>query len=261
MRSLSLETLPPQDTLLPVTLAAQQALARYCRSDEAAGVPGALPDRLEQYRRLARNVIADGLESAYPLTVAALDPFDWETLVYRFFAEHDCQEAQVWRMPMEFMEFVQGIAEAPGRPAGLLDKYPFLLELLFFEWTEIELYMMEDLPVPAYGPVRNWTQDTLVFHPEHRLLLFSYPVHLGKPDAEPGQYAVLAFRDPETGEVQFIDLSLTFAWLLDGLITTGCSLAAFLEQHPEAPAALLLAEAPAFFQHLSGLRFIRGARR
>jgi hypothetical protein len=212
----------------------------------------------------------DGLESAYPLTVAALDPTDWETLVYRFFAEHDCRSAQVWRMPLEFFEFVQAGAaasEAAGgapdeaAPGGALpDKYPFLLELLFFEWTEIELYMMEDLPVAPVSPVRDWVTDTLVFNPEHRLLLFTYPVHLGKPDGERGQYTVLAFRDPETGEVQFLDVSLTFAWLLDGLITSGMSLAAFLEAHPEAPTPLLLAEAPAFFHHLYELRFIRGAQ-
>jgi hypothetical protein len=214
---------------------------------------------MEQYRKLARNVIADGLESAYPLTVSALDPDDWDGLVYRFFAEHDCQSTQVWRMPLEFLGFVETAA------GPLLNRYPFLPELLVFEWTEVELYMMEDLPVADVRPVRDWTADALVFHPEYRLLVFNYPVHLRQPDAlssaEAAQYAVLAFRDYVTGEVQFLDLSLLYAWLLDGLISSGLSLSAFL-QGPGAPGpvALLLEQAPAFLQHLSGLRFIRGAQ-
>ena len=286
------DALPPApDTLSSATLAAQRSLAWYCRSDDADGVDGADARRLDHYRKLARNVIADGLESAYPLTFAALDPRDWDGLVYRFFAEHDCRSAQVWQMPLEFLEYVQAGAEgaaagggdtsghaaggyADGHVAGggplpaedLRAKYPFLLELLAFEWTEVALYMMDDLPRVEGRPVNDWTRDALVFHPEYRLLLFAYPVHLRRPETlsseNKGQYAVLAFRDPDTGEVQFLDLSLLYAWLLEGLIGTGLSLLAFLRSPDavQAPADLLLEQAPALLKHLSQLRFIRGAQ-
>lgn len=186
-----------------ITYQSQAALARYCRTGETADIPGVIPGRLPHYRQLVLNVVEDMLSNAYPLTRSLLGNNAWEKLSEEFFAGNACQSAQVWQMPGEFIPWMENNRQS------LLNHYPFLHNLLLFEWTETELFLMEDQPVDCS---RNGDLlfSPLVLNPEHRLLEFAYPVHLKKAvtisHEDMGQYWLAAHRNKD-GDILFTALS------------------------------------------------------
>jgi uncharacterized protein len=182
----------------------QSALAGYCRTGKYEPIPGVRSRHVVHYRRLVYNVVEDMLQSAFPLTHHLLSKKEWTTLIDEFFSHHPCQSPQVWYMPKELYLYIAG-HEHP-----LLIKYPFLKELLLFEWMETELFMMDDKPV-SYNSTGDLLSDWLILNPEHQLQYFQYPVHLKKAKqitiADKGDNYLVMFRDPETGRVQFMNIS------------------------------------------------------
>ena len=193
----------------------QSNLAHYCRTGELLPIKGLTDNRVHHYRRLVYNVIDDTLQSAFPLTVDLLSKEEWNGLVNTFFNSHECKSTSIWQMPFEFYQFVE------RSELELKSKYVLLEELLLFEWTEIEVYMMEDKTFPAARINGDWLNDSISFNPEFKLLQLNYPVHLKNPNEiskdDAREHYVLIFRKPDTGKVQFIDLSFFFAWLIEKL--------------------------------------------
>lgn len=187
----------------------QSALAAYCRTGAYKAIPGVKTAHVIQYRRLVYNVVDDMLQSAYPLTKGLLTDNEWNELVQEFFSGHACQSPQVWNMPKELYEYVRQQEAHP-----LLSKYPFLPDLLRLEWLEIALFMMEDKPV-----VYNSSGELLVLNPEHELVHFQYPVHLKEArqitETDKGDYFLVMFREPESGDVQFMQLSPALARMIE----------------------------------------------
>lgn len=197
----------------------QSELAAYCRTGQLEKIPGIVKENVPQYRRLVMNVVDDMLQNAYPLTHQLLQGNEWDQAVADFFSNHACQSPQVWYMPKEFYEYLSGI-QYP-----LLKAYPFLEELLWFEWIEVELFMMEDIPVTA-NPSGNLLADRLVLNPEHRLLAFTYPVHQKNPGMisgeDKGSYFVIAHRN-SSGEVLFTGASAAVIRMIEYLVEANYS--------------------------------------
>ncbi len=194
----------------------QQKFTQYCRDGKPVELKGTTEGRLPHYRRLVYNVIKDSLESAYPVAYSYLDEGIWETMVYQFFSEHACQTPQVWKLPFEFYEYCVAQNYAASYQVS------FLNDLLYFEWLEVEVYMMEDIPYPTNKEQGSWSSDPIVLNPEHKLVRLSYPVHLANPakikEDQKGDYFLLIFREKESGKVQFINLSVLFTFLIEKLI-------------------------------------------
>lgn len=230
----------------------QSALAQYCRTDVLPAQTRVAADRAQHYRRLVYNVIDDGLQSAYPLTRQLLSEEEWDAVVLEFHANHACQSAQVWRMPREWMLYLQEKAHP------LLQQYPQLGDLLAFEWAEIELYMQEDLAAPAAEA------GALVLNPEYRLLPLRYPVHLLSPaEIEPdhaGNYFVWLHRHPQTGKVYFTDVSAPIAqWLLllaEGKHSAESALATLCQQYHIALTPDIQAAIDSFLHHAQEIQLI-----
>jgi uncharacterized protein len=212
--------------LLETTHKHQSSLANYCRTGKLESIPGIKKQNVSQYRRLVYNVVDDTLRSAYPLTYNLLTKKEWDNAVNDFFTNHSCQSPQVWYMPKEFYQY---IAESAS---PLLNKYPFLEELLAFEWMETELFMMEDKPVIA-NKTGSVLTHIMVINPEHQLLSFAYPVHNKKAKkiiaADKQQYFVIGHRDT-AGNVLFTDLAPALVRLLEYLNEAPASLKELLLQ-------------------------------
>jgi len=116
----------------------QNNFAKFCRTNELQSIDGLTENRIHHYRRLIYGVIDDSLRSAFPLTENLLTADEWKFLVDEFKAKHNSQSPQIWQMPYEFYQFI----DTNAFEAKI--KYPHLIDLLLFEWKEIELYMMED---------------------------------------------------------------------------------------------------------------------
>lgn len=201
--------------LLPDTYRIQQNFSKYCRTGKKTDLPGIPANRLKHYRRLVFNVIRDTLESAFPIACNNIPARKWDKMLQDFFSNHHCQSYQMWKLPLEFYTYA---VEHSWEEVYAL---PYLNDLLSFEWAEMEVYNMEDVPVAPYQLDGNWLEDELVLNPEFRLLALAYPVHLIAPVkeliAKKGTYYVLVYRLPGSGEVQFIDLSPWLAFTVEQL--------------------------------------------
>ncbi len=206
--------------LKPETYEQQSRLAAYCRNGEQPALDGITPNRIGHYRRLVFNVVKDALTRSYPLAVNLLEEEEWAILCNDFFEFHPCQDPQVWKMPEELISFVQ------QERAHLCEKYPHLLELLRFEWKEVEYYMMPDRDWPIASKTNEW-QDAWSLNPESEVLSLEYPVHLKNArqisEEDHGSYYCLVFRHEQTGKVHFMNLSPFFAWLIATMLETPVS--------------------------------------
>jgi len=194
----------------------QRDLANFCRTGDYIPIPGVKEKNVYKYRELIYNVVNDSLQAAYPLTNDLLKKQEWEELVHNFFRSHRCRSPQIWQMPKELYEFVKESED------HLQKKYPYIIDLLLFEWMEIEVYMMNDIEPGRYTTLGNFKIDELVLNPEIRILSLQYPVHfkntiqIAAEDA--GQYYVGIHRDPDTGRVHFTDIQYPHVEVIEKLL-------------------------------------------
>lgn len=193
----------------------QSDLAKYCRTDILSESLKVRKDRVYHYRRLVYNVIDDSLLAAYPLLHNLLSKNEWDDLVNDFFATHACQSTQVWKMPGEFYEYIK------TTDLQLKTIFPQLDDLIYFEWIEVELFMMEDMEYPLFKNEGDWVNDVIAVNPEHKIIRFNYPVHIKNSKLitsdDKGEYFLLAYREKETGKVQFSDISALFAVIIENI--------------------------------------------
>ena len=196
------------------TIKIQEQLGEYCRTGEEPVLPGVTPGRLHHYHRLVSNAVGDTLRTAFPISVAALGEELWKELVQDFFSAGLPQTPQVWKLPFEFYEY------HAGRETGARIDKPFLDDLLYFEWMEIEVHTMPDRSRPVYTTEGDIFQDTLVINPEYEIVRLEYPVHM-YPVLEAtelkGDFYALLYRLPESGHVQFLDLSVFNIYIISRL--------------------------------------------
>ncbi len=194
--------------------------AEYCRTGRNDLKAGHDDGGARQYRRLTLNIIDDSLQRAFPILKSRISDEQWESLVTGFVAEQELRDPELWKMPKQLLQYAR--VNNIGKKLGV----PELDDLLLFEWTEVELFMMPDLlPVEHFSAGDLW-QEIPVLNPEFKLLALSYPV-FRVSDIElaqrTGEYFLLLFRHPESGQVHFIELSKLFAEIVRVLACTSVS--------------------------------------
>lgn len=164
------------------------------------------------YRELVYSVIKDTMSNAYPILKNYLIGKEWENAVQFFFEHHKSQTTQIWKLPLEFYEFYL------ENPFPTKKNIPFLNELMYFEWLEIEVFMMEDLEFLPFNKIGNLKKDVLIPNPEIKILPLQYPIHLKQTKKitknDKGQYFVSLHRDYYDKQVKFNELSLPFVEML-----------------------------------------------
>jgi hypothetical protein len=204
------------------TFSYQSSFANYCRTGNESYLSGVRKDRARHYYQLVSNIVSDTLVTAYPLTKQLLTKSEWDILHKDFMSNHTCMSPQIWKMPFELIEFVK------KNTYYLIKKYPFLVELLFFEWVEIEVFMSED-KLRDYTLNGNPESSVLMINPEISLHKFTYPIHLKNAskirESDKGEYFLSVHRHPETGKVYFTNLSPALVLLIEFLIEKPMKLA------------------------------------
>lgn len=202
----------------------QDDLALYCRQHEVSSIPGVQEDRLDHYRRLIYNIMEDALASAYPICRSILVDSQWYGLVDDFVRNHGCKHPQLFRMPEELIEF----ARANDYAEKL--QIPYLLDLLLFEWIEIEVHTMPDQEVELNSNADLWSSG-IVFSPYIKLIQLDYPVHLLKNQVDSfrrGEYFYLVYREG-SGTVQYLTINHFSFKMLHSLMSSSVSLEILLE--------------------------------
>lgn len=202
------------------TFALQTDLGLYCRT--GINQPKtSIQEHTFHYRRLVYNVVKDTLKNAYPITRKLIGKERWKKAVAHFFENHKCQTPQVWMLPKEFCDFYT------ENSFPFKKDFPFIKELLQYEWLEIEVFIMEDIPIEKFK-VENSLKDNskdseqakqiLIPNPEIKILPLQYPIHIKKIkqiiEEDKSQYFVTIHRDYNTKQVKFNDLSYPFVEML-----------------------------------------------
>lgn len=188
----------------------QHLLADHCKSKSDLPIPGAKQDRLHHYKRLIYNIIDDAIESAYPIARSILTDEQWKEMIDAFVTEHNCQHPQLFRMPEEVIEF------AIEKDYATKFNLPHLIDVLQFEWAEVEIHSMKDEEISEIKPVNDLLNSALQFSPYCQLLALQYPVHqINKIDVinAKEEYFFLVYRE-ENGTVQYLQLSALTHYLL-----------------------------------------------
>ena len=133
----------------------QKELGLYCRTGKAEPQTS-IQENTYQYRRLVYNIIEGTILRAFPLTKKLLGEDNLITCIDHFFSSYKCQSTEVWKLPFEFYEYYSE-NEWP-----IKFEFPFLKELLYYEWLEIEIFMMEDLAISNYKEVGEYERDSFV---------------------------------------------------------------------------------------------------
>lgn len=235
-------------------------MAAYCRTGTLPEIQGLNLDRFQTYRRLILTIVQEHLEAAFPVTFRYLESGIWEEMTQLFLAGHPCQSFQVWLIAEEFYRYV---LENKWKEKYKID---FLEDLLKFEWEELRLYNMEDIPSPTYKSSEgDLLSSPLVLHPEFVLMRLEYPVHIFSPDESlkrKGDYILFLFRERETGRIQFMDVSPWHAFLIEQFSERSCSLQELLAEagsyFPLVNPPELEALSLEFLTHLKKMSFILG---
>lgn len=189
----------------------QHQLGNFCRTGKNKPVTDK-PENTDHYRRLVFNIVEDILSTAFPLSKALLKDKKWNDAVTHFFELHACSTTQIWKLSAEFHAFYK------ENPFPFKNKYPFLSDLLLFEYKEIEIFMMEDILSEEYNTEGNMAQDILIPNPEIQILSLEYPVHIKKAneikDSDKSNYFVSIHRNFKTKDVQFNELSYPFVEII-----------------------------------------------
>jgi uncharacterized protein len=208
----------------------QNNFASFCKTNILKPIDGLTENKIHHYRRLIYNVFDDSLRSAFPLTENLLEENEWKYLVDEFVAKHKSQSPQIWQMPYEFYQFVD------ENEFEVKLKYPHLIDLLLFEWKEIELYMMEDKNDELNNLSLNiYNHSKIIINNEYEILQLSFPVHLKSQNnislIDKGVYYVLLFRAND--KVQFFDLAPFYAWLISEVENNNYSIEQIIQKAVE----------------------------
>ena len=195
------------------TIEVQQKLAAYCRTGDLVDIEGASKERLSHYRRLVFNVMYGIIENAFPITKSILSEEDFKMLVSGYMSRHDAQIPQVWKVPGEFCDYNL------ENPPELIDDFPYLLDLLRFEWLEILVYNQADTNIPDRRIKTIEGNDSVVINPDFEITHFKFPVYRGDWDKIielQGDYYLLLFRNVDTKKVHFMDISPLHVVMIEG---------------------------------------------
>ncbi len=174
-----------------------------------------------KYRELIYNNFESAIETAFPITKNIISENDWNFLVRDFFENHNAKYHEIWRMPKEFIEYCK------NNEFEKKLKKPFLLDLLNFEWIEIEIFNMPDKIFPKVKKTGNIQNDILVVNPENILQIYEYPVNkinINSPSLKKQQTIIVSYRHPETKNAEFVLLSKLDALIFEKITVNKLSL-------------------------------------
>ncbi|MNH54165.1 hypothetical protein D3C73_58760 [compost metagenome] len=187
----------------------QQQFCDWIR-DPDLELPQALPaERMQIYRDLLFNNVSSFIELVYPVARAMLPDLKWQQLLSEFFQKAQCRSPLYNDISLEFREYLT------DQQHPILQEYPWLAELLQFEWLELYLDTVEIEDVVLHENYA-WQLSTKVW-----ALVYQYPVYTWttlttqeQVELSPG--AVMVWRDDQD-RVCIEQLSPLFAMLIEQL--------------------------------------------
>lgn len=195
----------------------QYRFAAHLRDPRRHRAPGGIePRRLRVYAELFYNNVQGFLATAFPVLRRITPDQRWHAMVRDFFARHQSHEPLFHRIAHEFLRYLE--RERRGR--GARGDFPFLRELVHYEWVELALSVApDDLATVAADPAGDLLARVPVLSPLAWPLTYAFPVHRISPEflpARPGAAPthLVVWRD-RRDDVRFMEANAVTARLLE----------------------------------------------
>lgn len=150
---------------------------------------------INTYKELIHYRFKEVILSTYPRFFEYIDDHTTHNLIVDFIKSKP-QTPFIWKMPNEFRHFLA--------QTHLSKKYPFMNDLLWFEWIEIELFMghyhLKETEDFKWDHVYSLNPSALIKE-------LHYPVHHDEGYEEGGIHPLLMFYHFETHEVRFQEIT------------------------------------------------------
>ncbi len=207
------------------TEAYQRSFAAYIRSPDKYPLPTGLnSQRMGVYTELLLNNIQDLLTRTFPITCSILNPTEWHGFIREFYAAHICQTPYFREIAAEFVQWFKEYF----KQSSVKSRYPFLLELVHYEWITIPLLLDEteiEWPDLTKELASDYPHKVLRFNPVMLLQAYQYPVHIIRNTYLPLEikYTYLLILRNRQYKVDFIELNAITAHLVQ-LLQSGLTL-------------------------------------
>ena len=185
----------------------QQAFCAWIR-DPRSDLPAEfVTERMQVYRTLLFNNVSSFINLVYPIARTLLSETKWQSLLQDFFQNAQNQSPFYNDISLQFREYLD------EQQHPVLQEYPWLAELLQFEWLELYLDTVE-IEEKTFSPASAWQLNTHIW-----ILVYQYPVYLWTTEQQYFEHspsAVMVWRNHhDQGCVE--PLSPLFACLIEQL--------------------------------------------
>ena len=185
----------------------QQAFCAWIR-DPRSDLPAEfVTERMQVYRSLLFNNVSSFINLVYPIARTLLSETKWQSLLQDFFQNAQNQSPFYNDISLQFREYLD------EQQHPVLQSYPWLAELLQYEWLELYLDTV-DIPKRQFTKAPLWQFKTQVW-----VLVYQYPVYrwtLNQTDFEQDPSAIMVWRNQDD-QVCVEPLSPLFAYLIEKL--------------------------------------------
>lgn len=210
----------------------QTEFCQWIRSPTDIQLNECQQQRLQIYHELIYNNICSFIDVVYPITRSLLPESLWQELCQDFFQNAQCDSPFYNDISLQFKEY---IAKSDKK---YLENYPWLMELLQFEWLELYLDTMElEEKKTIHQQLDEWYLNATVW-----ILIYQYPVYqwyegmsIAQIKIDPN--AILAWRD-ERDQIFIHPISPIHALLIEQLNTHPLSI--------DTLEAILLSQLPMY---------------
>ena len=197
----------------------QYAFASWIRTPDPEKTPQNIERRrMNIYRELFYNNVAIFVENTFPVAKKVLGQEKWQPLVQTFFAEHLATSPYFREIPLEFMTWLEGaLAENPELP-------PWLMELLHYEWLELEISTRDGEWPESFGKIKPTPDAQICLSPFFEVVAYQFPVHKIAPNYQPATPpevpTFLAVYRLQNHKVRFSEVTPHTALFLQALTDT-----------------------------------------
>lgn len=191
----------------------QRQFCDWIRNPELQPPQNFAVNRMQVYRDLLFNNVCSFINLVFPVAQAMLTKQQWQQLLVEFFEKSQSQSPFYNDISLQFREYLN----AQQHP--VLQQYPWLAELLQYEWLELYLDTVE-IESPVLAQDQDWQLTTQIW-----VLAYQYPVYQWTTAMTPALVesipsAIMVWRD-ELDRVRFEVLSPLFAVLIEQLSQKG----------------------------------------
>lgn len=164
-------------------------------------------ERMRVYRELLFNNVSSFIDLVYPVARSILPKETWQCLLDEFFQKSINQSPFYNEISLQFREYLS------EQQHPVLQDYPWLAELLQYEWLELYLDTLE-ISEKQFIQAPVWQFKTQVW-----VLVYQYPVYrwaINQTDLEQDPSAIMVWRN-QNDQVCVEALSPLFAFLIEKL--------------------------------------------